>query len=42
MGVGVVSSGFNGVNWRAIGWVILGWVLTIPVSLSRFAVRLLS
>ncbi|WVW84171.1 hypothetical protein I302_106201 [Kwoniella bestiolae CBS 10118] len=32
MGVGVLSSGFKGVNWRALGWIFLGWVLTVPVA----------
>ncbi|KAK1927683.1 phosphate transporter [Papiliotrema laurentii] len=32
IGVGVVSSGPAGVNWRAIGWVFLGWVLTVPIA----------
>lgn len=31
-GVGIVSSGFKAVNWRAIGFVFLGWVLTIPIA----------
>ncbi|WVR06787.1 hypothetical protein IAU60_003822 [Kwoniella sp. DSM 27419] len=32
MGVGILSSGFKGVNWRALGWIFLGWVLTVPVA----------
>ncbi|WVQ99685.1 hypothetical protein IAU59_006824 [Kwoniella sp. CBS 9459] len=32
MGVGVLSSGWRGLNWRALGWIFLGWVLTVPVA----------
>ncbi|WVQ67357.1 uncharacterized protein L199_005553 [Kwoniella botswanensis] len=32
MGVGILSSGFKGVNWRSLGWIFLGWVLTVPVA----------
>ncbi|WWD03280.1 hypothetical protein V865_001331 [Kwoniella europaea PYCC6329] len=32
MGVGLLSSGFKGVNWRSLGWIFLGWVLTVPVA----------
>nr|XP_018262762.1 solute carrier family 20 (sodium-dependent phosphate transporter) [Kwoniella dejecticola CBS 10117]OBR84920.1 solute carrier family 20 (sodium-dependent phosphate transporter) [Kwoniella dejecticola CBS 10117] len=31
-GVGVLSSGWKGVNWRALGWIFMGWVLTVPVA----------
>lgn len=31
-GVGVVSSGIRGINYRAFGWVILGWILTVPIA----------
>ncbi|WRT66649.1 uncharacterized protein IL334_003608 [Kwoniella shivajii] len=31
-GVGILSSGFRGVNWRAFGWIFMGWVLTVPVA----------
>ncbi|WWC69915.1 uncharacterized protein I206_103859 [Kwoniella pini CBS 10737] len=31
-GVGVLSSGWRGVNWKQLSWIYLGWLLTVPIA----------